>query len=538
MKKQAEAFRRMAWVPVINVAGNFTALFFASIYFAVIAPGIQDGDTDKLVSRLIFMLATPVVIAPFVVPINMSLVLPLRRRLKAVFSAHMDDEEPSEAFDSELKELASQMVDLPLKLGGTTFLAWGIAGLLLGLGPFLWQGLFPWDAAQTKRMFVAVLFVGAPITVIFVYFALEWWLRQTLRECFPPRILRSVPGSIRVGTLPKLLVVSLLLGILPVGITGSLTLIRSHEINIDGRLNDFVSNIHWEILFLLCLWAAVAVSLSVFLAKSVSRPLKDVRDAMKRMESGDLDVEVPVVCNDDIGSVGEGFNRLAEGLKERDEIRETFGMYVSPEIAREALRSRHGLNLGGELREISILVSDLRGFTSMTDTNEPAMALQTLNRYLAAMTPIIVEYGGTIDEFTGDGILVFFGAPQDLPDHARAALSCAFAMQRAMEKLNKENAGIGLPRLDMGIAINCGELIVGHIGSDERKKYGAIGTPINMAFRVEALAGPGEILVTDAVVDKLEGAVSAHESRQVELKGIQGPVTVYKVAGLETPESS
>jgi sigma-B regulation protein RsbU (phosphoserine phosphatase) len=220
---------------------------------------------------------------------------------------------------------------------------------------------------------------------------------------------------------------------------------------------------------------------------------------------------------------------MAQGLRERDEIREIFGAYVSPEIAREALSAGKGLQLEGAMKEISILVSDLRGFTSMTESNEPSTALLALNRHLGRMTSIITDHGGVIDEFTGDGILVFFGAPNDLENHAQSALSCALAMQEAMAPLNMENRELGLPELEMGIAINCGELIVGNIGCDMRKKYGALGTPINVAFRVQSLSGSGEIYITEALLNKLEKRPAMKEMKDVNLKGIQGMVRVYNV---------
>ena len=230
--------------------------------------------------------------------------------------------------------------------------------------------------------------------------------------------------------------------------------------------------------------------------------------------------------------LGEGFDSMAQEAGSLDSIRETFGPYLSTEVVNEILKSPGGSEIRGELREITILVSDIRDFTRTTESLEPAQVLELINRYLEAMTDIIMKHGGTIDEFTGDGILVFFGAPTPVRDHCTRAVACALGMQKAMEELNRGNVRLGLPELQMGIGINSGQLIVGNIGSDKRKKYGAVGIPINLAFRVQAEAEGGEVLVSPAVFHNLGGELLVEEKRQCSLKGIEQPVTLYRVEGL------
>jgi class 3 adenylate cyclase len=230
--------------------------------------------------------------------------------------------------------------------------------------------------------------------------------------------------------------------------------------------------------------------------------------------------------------LGEGFNSMVQEQTSLDSIRETFSRYLSSEVVDEILNSPGGEELGGELREITILVSDIREFTRTTESLEPGQVLEIINRYMGKMTDIILKHGGTIDEFTGDGILVFFGAPNFVPDHCKRAVACALEMQRAMDGLNSGNLRLGLPELQMGIGINSGELIVGNIGSEKRKKYGAVGLPINLAFRIQAEAQGGEVLVSPAVFDNLAGELLIEGTRERSLKGIEGPVTMYLVEGL------
>jgi adenylate cyclase len=205
---------------------------------------------------------------------------------------------------------------------------------------------------------------------------------------------------------------------------------------------------------------------------------------------------------------------------------------LSEDVISEILNSPDGVKLGGELREITILVADLRGFTSIVESLEPRRVLEIINHYFEKMTDIVMAHEGTIDEFTGDGLLVFFGAPRPIVDHPRRAVVCAGEMQAAMEGLNKENCRLGLPELTMGIGINSGELIVGNIGSEKRKKYGAVGSPINVAFRVESQAGGGETFVTQAVNERLIGEIEIASTREANLKGFAQPMTLYQVVGM------
>ena len=229
--------------------------------------------------------------------------------------------------------------------------------------------------------------------------------------------------------------------------------------------------------------------------------------------------------------LGAGFYRTVQEHTSLDSIREIFGRYLSTEVVDEILKYPGGEELGGELREITILVSDIREFTRTTESLEPGRVLEIINRYLEKMTDIIMKHGGTIDEFTGDGILVFFGAPTFVPDHCKRAVACALEMQRAMDGLNTGNLRLGLPELQMGIGINSGELIVGNIGSEKRKKYGAVGLPINLAFRIQSEAEGGEILVSPTVFHKVGAELLVEGTRQCALKGIEQDVILYLVEG-------
>jgi len=218
---------------------------------------------------------------------------------------------------------------------------------------------------------------------------------------------------------------------------------------------------------------------------------------------------------------------------ERNEkfIRATFGRYLSDEIVTDILERPEGLELGGDLRRVSIMLSDIRGFTSLSENLAPAQVVTMLNRYLGTMTDIIMAHHGTIDEFIGDAILAVFGAPQRRDDDADRAVQCALAMQAAMIDINARNEADGFPAINTGIAINTGDVIAGNIGSERRSKYGFVGHPMNVTSRIEDITAGGEILISDSTVQSLKGNYSLGRSQELNVKGIDETIVVHQITG-------
>jgi class 3 adenylate cyclase len=220
------------------------------------------------------------------------------------------------------------------------------------------------------------------------------------------------------------------------------------------------------------------------------------------------------------------------GLRQRDFIRNAFGRYVSPEVAKTLLESPEGLRLGGHKREVTVLMSDLRGYTRFAEHGDPALVMEVLNDYLGRMADLIIEHGGTINEFIGDAIFAVFGAPLDHEDHAERAAAAALAMQRAMAQINRDNAESGRPRLEMGIGVHTGEVVVGNIGSEQRAKYAVVGAAVNLAARVEGCTVGGQIFVTAQTLERIRDLAEVADPVRAELKGIEQPVALYELRGL------
>ena len=224
-----------------------------------------------------------------------------------------------------------------------------------------------------------------------------------------------------------------------------------------------------------------------------------------------------------------------ESLRQRDFIRHTFGRYLSSEVVEELLGSPAGLKMSGENREVTFLVSDLRGFTSLTSSLSPQQVIEIMNRYFEKMVEIIARYRGTVNEFMGDGILSFFGAPLYADDDPERAVACAVEMQNAMKDVNSQQRGLKLPELEMGIGINTGEVVVGNIGSERRASYGAVGTPINAAYRIESFTVGGQILISPTTHARVKSDLNLLGTKEVKFKGLHQPVALYDVGGIGEP---
>lgn len=247
--------------------------------------------------------------------------------------------------------------------------------------------------------------------------------------------------------------------------------------------------------------------------------------------AGDYGEQIRMDARDEIGQLAQSFNTMIEGLREKELIHRTFGRYVDPDFARSLLEHPEAGRLGGRRQEVAILMTDIRGFTPMTENLSPEDTIEVLNGYFSAMIPLIQQYRGIIVDFVGDGILAFF-EPIDEPlaDATDRCLRCAFEMHAAIERLNREMADRGLPALGMGMGINNGPVVVGNIGSEARKKYGIVGAAVNITQRIQGQADAGQIVVSRSVVEMVESRVTVIRDFSASLKGIASSVRLYAVA--------
>ncbi|KAF3889648.1 MULTISPECIES: CHASE2 domain-containing protein [Nostocales] len=214
------------------------------------------------------------------------------------------------------------------------------------------------------------------------------------------------------------------------------------------------------------------------------------------------------------------------------EMRKTLGRYLTNEILANILETPSGLKLGGERKKVTVLVSDLRGFSALSEQLPPEQVVNVLNLYLGAMTDVIDRYKGTISDFMGDGIFVMFGAPINRNDDSQRAIACAVGMQLAMQHVNEQIQQMNLPMLEMGIGINTGEVVAGNIGSQKRAQYTVIGSHVNLAARIESYTVGGQILISENTRKDADIDLQVTGQLQIEPKGMKEPVTIFEIRGI------
>ncbi len=361
---------------------------------------------------------------------------------------------------------------------------------------FLFGGLNVWlaDGSATDRLEAGVrvwglvAFAGL-VTCAFVYLISERQLRPAAARALAAGIgdRKLAPGIKTRVLLPWAMGSAVpVLGLIVVAIS---TLVEG-----DFKRDELA-------LLVLVVGAAIIVfgALALFLAsRAIADPVVALRKAVRRVEDGDLDVEVEVYDGSEIGELQAGFNEMVGGLRERERIQDLFGRHVGEQVARQALES--DIELGGELREAAVLFSDVVGSTELASKRPPQEVVELLNRFFAIVVDVVDAHGGWVNKFEGDAALAVFGAPMELDNAASAALATA---RELAARLSDEVEG-----LQAGIGVSAGEVVAGNVGERRRFEYTVIGDPVNEAARLTELAKekPGRVLASEAVLERADAA--------------------------------
>ena len=228
--------------------------------------------------------------------------------------------------------------------------------------------------------------------------------------------------------------------------------------------------------------------------------------------------------------------RLASRIEKEAQTRAQISRLIPPSVVEQVVQGKLSIEKGGRLNEITMLFSDIRGFTTMSDGRPPEEVVNTLNEYFEVMVDILFQYTGTLDKFVGDEIIGLFGAPIALDDAPFKAVACALAMLQALEEFNRTRAAEKQAPIRIGIGINTGNVITGSIGSTRALQYTAIGDAMNVASRLVNIASPGEVIVSESTMRYVAGRVEATALPPVKVKGKAEELRVFRVSGLkQTP---
>jgi adenylate cyclase len=277
------------------------------------------------------------------------------------------------------------------------------------------------------------------------------------------------------------------------------------------------------------LFAALVLALAI--SRRITRPLQRLRLAADALSVGDTSAILPETGRDEVGELTRAFNGMSRSLHQKGQIERAFRSYVSDHVLKEVMKDPARVSLKGERREVTVMFIDIRQFTRITSRLGPERLVSFLNEAFELITTELLGQGATVDKYVGDGILAYTGAPIDSDDHASRAVAAAKAVQRSIEERNRK-AELGDPafvKLEVGIGIHTGEVVVGNIGSERKMDFTVIGEPVNAASRLQELAAPGQILITGDVCTRLGAGVHTRYIGPHTLKGIDHGFEVYQV---------
>ena len=440
----------------------------------------------------------------------------LKKRMNQwYFAIRSGKKEPADFPDSVRRDV----LNYPLYSAGITAIMWGISGIIFALLNLSYRILF------------GIVGVGGLISTVISYLAGELIWRPIIPFFFPDSDLSSV-HAFRLPIFGRLLIAFLFIGIMPPALLVNLSWHRAQLLLTAPNPATVLGNLRLLQNFILAFNLIASVGLAMLITRSITDPLNTLRRAMGRVKKNNFETRVSVVTNDELGYLGEHFNEMTAGLRQGEMLRNILNIYVSPEVAQEALE--HGTKLGGELIECTVLFSDIRGFTSLSETLPPDELMSLLNRYMSMMVNVIVGKGGMVNKFGGDSLLAVFGTPLNpIEAHAEKAIESAEAMFDALAAFNRDQVSLQASSIHIGIGIATGAVVVGNIGGRERIEYTVIGDTVNLASRLEEKTKEveGNLLISEETYRQASRSLTLQAKRlpEISVKGKRESVVVYAI---------
>ena len=514
---------------LLNVTGNLIGALLTFLYFSYVSVGAdkipREGPSIHYV--IFFIIGTGLI---FLV-----IVTTIRRWSSSLDEFLKNKVSLNDINGSSAEQIRRKALQLVPMMAGSSLIGWVMAGFIFGvLMPVILQmfsGMPPMTLTEGLGRIFGITCIGGSITVLFIYFSTESLWRKELPKFFPEGDLSQVRGSFKLSVKVRLLVVFLMISLIPLTVLGVSAYRRASVLlSADPAMGvQIISGLLAQIIFITVIGVVASLLLSLFVSKSVSVPLKEMETAMKEVAKGNLDVQIKVVSNDEIGALGEGFGRMIKGLKESEAIKESFGKYISQEIRDEILGGR--IPLDGEMKRATLLFSDLRDFTPFVECTHPKQVVTIMNQYFSEMAEAIKENQGLILQYVGDEIEAVFGAPVAYDDHPDMAIRAALGMKRRLEQLNERLQAQGRKPFRHGIGIHTGAVLAGIIGSKERSSYALVGDTVNLASRIQGVTKEFscDVILSQTTHDLITGSYQMEQLSAMKMKGKSQDVMVYKL---------
>jgi adenylate cyclase len=412
-----------------------------------------------------------------------------------------------------------RMLNGPFNVGLVGFLGW-IFGATMARIIFSINNIDQWESQ-------AYLATGTSVVSGALNFVLNFYILGLINRkffipvLFPDGGIQQVSGIRRLSLRFNLEIFVVAVATVPI-LTLGLSLVNIQGLVPAGQRPSYALSIG-----LVAGLLALGLMVSSLLSRSLRRPLTRMRNAAQSIQAGDFSVKLPADTTDEIGDLAVSINEMAAGLAEKEKINASFGRAVDPRV-RDYLM-KHGDALGGEQIEATILFSDIRGFTSFSESRDPREVVDWLNTYFERMARCVREHGGIVNKYVGDAILAVFNAPIPLANHVAAGYNCAVAMLAELEKLNAEMRAGGRQEIRIGIGIHTGTVVAGNIGSSERQEFTVIGDTVNTASRIESLCKKFKVplLVSQEVYEILGSSDGLRKLGLAKVKGKSSYLSIF-----------
>jgi adenylate cyclase len=409
-----------------------------------------------------------------------------------------------------------RVLNAPLMLGLIMMLGWVIQIMVFIIGGFVNGVTFHFEPTES---FIKTQIFSGMMCFIIAYYFLEFIIRKSfIPAFFPEGDLEKCDGTIILSVRSRFFIYFFAVSVIPLSLFLAV---------IEARVPYGILDVYFKSGVLVIVFLSLGTFLTYLVSRAYQVPLVQMKEATGEIRGGNYLVSVAVVSNDEVGNLGEGLNEMTEGLKEKEFIKDTFGRMVGPRVRDHLLNGK--LELGGEMREATILFADIRGFTAMSEKMEPEKVVEMLNRYFERMSRCIFTQGGVVDKYIGDAMMAVFGPPFMLENHAVAAVKAAVQMRGERAVLNEELLADGFPSIEAGIGIHMGKVLAGNIGSSARMEYTVIGDAVNVAARIEDLSKElnQDILLSQETVEQLGKNFKTNYLGSISVRGKELPVNVY-----------
>jgi class 3 adenylate cyclase len=506
------------------------------IYWVYLSAQILIAPPVFLLSILYLSFVTQVELDSFIAPVSIiiggmvagvlvfyiALSRTIRRFLSVIINADLPDQELATAAWTEAVTFPQRTV------------AWvsGVSVVVYTLTVILFTPRFGFSVSLVGSV-VGIIATVALSQVVYLFY-LERTMHPVARLALAAGAHPSVDDikGLRLRLQTKLLLLIIMIIILPVTVMGLFG--YAQVVALGGDPEDSLGLTGLVAL----VSSGLAVMLVVLLIRSISRPIQEMQMVAEEVGQGNLEVSVQPLTTDELAELALRFNEMVEQLKQQEPLKAAFGRYVS-EAVRDGILSGT-IALGGERREVSILFTDIRGFTMWCEQTPPESVIQTINSYFENLIQAMTKHGGTVTRYTGDGVLALFGAPLDDPNHALNAVQAAWEAHNLLDKFNSIRRSVEAFELSTGFGIHSGSAVVGSIGCEARAEYTPIGDAANVASRIEGLNKElnTAILISEATYQRVADHVVVGKRAETSVKGREKPIEVIEVIGMRNGADS